>query len=75
MSVNKQTGHLAAAVYAATEQRRHECEVRYVAAMPYAQRVEYLTGTKSVASIRGPEAARRIIDDLKRLADGRAKAA
>lgn len=63
-------GDFAAAVYAATDQHRHECEVRYVAAMPYARRVDYLTGTVSVASLRGREAAQRIIDDLKRLPHG-----
>lgn len=64
------SGHIAAAVYAATEQHRHECEVRYVASLPYPARVAYLTGPKGVAEIRGRDAAQQIIDGLKGLKDG-----
>lgn len=62
------SGHIAAAVYAATEQHRHECEVRYVASLPYPARVAYLTGPKGVAEIRGRDAAQQIIEGLKGLA-------
>lgn len=41
-----------------TEQHRHECEARFVSAMPSdAARREYLAG---VARRRGPEAAQRL---------------
>lgn len=49
-----------------TPEFRHDCEVRYVAAIPSRdRRVAYLLGPKGVAERRGAAAAQRIIDDLK----------
>lgn len=55
-----------------TEAHRHACEVRYVAAMTHERRLAYLTGERSVASIRGREACQRIIESLKEIANGKA---
>lgn len=49
----------------ASEQYRHECEVRHVAAMPSRdERKHYLAG---VRRHRGNDAAQRIKDDLFKL--------
>lgn len=54
-----------------TEQHRHECEARFVSAMPSdAARREYLAG---VARRRGPEAAQRLRRDAWVLIQGQQK--
>lgn len=48
-----------------TEKHRHECEVRYVAAMRSRSRIKaYVDG---VAKVRGEEAANRLWNDFVRL--------
>lgn len=47
-----------------TEEFRHECEVRMLAAKTQEERDEWIAGKRGVKNLRGEESAIRLITDL-----------